>query len=75
MLKKCGKKRNKSAGREVKRNLAKGESREYNLIIDFRRPSHLYISLTVVGCPLRAKLRPGAEVSDDSATVPAQKTP
>lgn len=41
MLKKCGKKINESAGREVKGNQAKGKSGKHNLIIDFRRPSHV----------------------------------
>lgn len=55
------------------RILAKGESGEYNLIIDFRRLSHLYIFLTLVECPLCAKSMPGAGLPDDSATVAARE--
>lgn len=58
----------------MKGNLAKGESGEYNLIIDFRRLGRLDIFLTIVECPLCVKSVPRARISDDSAAAAAQKT-
>lgn len=58
----------------MKGNLAKGESGEYNFIIDVGRLSHLHIFLTLVACPLCVKSMPGARISDDSAAAAAQKT-
>ena len=72
MLKKGRKKINESATRAVMGNQAKGESRKHNLIIIFRRPA-TWIFLKPQWSAHSAKPMSGLEISDDSATVPAQK--
>lgn len=51
---------------------AKGESRKHNLIIIFGRPA-TWIFLKPQWSAHSAKPMSGLEISDDSATVPAQK--
>ena len=54
------------------RDQAKGESRKHNLIIIFGRPA-AWIFLKPQWNAHSAKPMSGLEISDDSATVPAQK--
>lgn len=51
---------------------AKGESREYNLTMDFGRPT-TWTFLKPWWSAHSAKAMSGTGISDDSAAVPAQK--